>query len=207
MPCGRGSVRNALWNLDYVTRRRAMKLNEQQEQRLQHLCKVLDRQKYYNGTKADRAMQEVMERGQELEQECRIRRLLVERNLANTETNRAIMERILRGEMFKPPLCSESYDDHVWISRMPRKADGLKHKGVASDTHNYKKQEIQSSSEKLQTMTDPVQVYEFEVILETGSIQRWHMPVHSLASRLTANIRSSHYTKVATKERARTTRI
>jgi hypothetical protein len=151
-------------------------------------------------------MDEMKERGRELEQECKIRRLLVERNLANTETNRAIMEKIIRRQRFRPPVHSESSDDHVWISRLPKISDSLRHNlRATSDTHEYNKQPMQSSSQKLKTLTAPVQVY--EVTLDTGSIQRWHMPVPSLSSRLAANIRSSHYVKVIAKERDQTTKI
>ncbi|XP_062567049.1 uncharacterized protein LOC134229324 [Saccostrea cucullata] len=209
MPCGKGSARNALWKLDFETRRRAMKLNEQQEQRLSLLCKILDRQKNYNEAKANRAMEEVVERGVELEQECKIRRLLVERNLTDTETNRAVVERLARRRQqhILPPIKNnipENNDDHVWVSRMPGKTRSEEHKNrnVTFDI-NSKSKETQGFSQRLSAPPEQV----FEVSLETGATQRWHVPVQSLFSRFTANLRSSHYTKSVRSEKNITTKI
>ncbi|XP_061163144.1 uncharacterized protein LOC133172298 [Saccostrea echinata] len=203
MPCGKGSARNALWKLDFETRRRAMKLNEQQEQRLSLLCKILDRQKNYNEAKANRAMEELVERGVELEKECKIRRLLVERNLTDSETNRAAVERLARRrpKNILPSIqknISENNDDHVWISRMPGKTRSEDHKNrnVTFDI-NSKSKETQASFQRLADPSEQI----FEVSLETGATQRWHVPVQSLFSRFTANLRSSHYSKTVRWER------
>nr|XP_011452505.2 uncharacterized protein LOC105345873 isoform X2 [Crassostrea gigas] len=118
-PCGKDSARYGTWNLDKVTRRRAIKLNEQQVQRQQHMCQLLDRQKYNILSRAHRAMEELLERGTELEKEGKIRRMLIERNLVNNDANRKAMEKMLKREKNMPnALCHNSLkstEDHVWI--------------------------------------------------------------------------------------------
>lgn len=194
LPCGKDSARYGTWNLDKVTRRRAIKLNEQQVQRQQHLCQVLDRQKYNSLSKAHRAMEELLERGTELEKEGKIRRMLIERNLANNEVNRKAMEKMLQRKKNLPnPLChnsSKNTEDHVWVSEMPKNNDQKFKIDYQIDL-----KESQISPQILQEM------HVFEVASNTGATQRWHLPVHSVFSRFVANLRTSRNAKKVTDDK------
>lgn len=193
-PCGKDSARYGTWNLDKVTRRRAIKLNEQQVQRQQHLCQVLDRQKYNILSRAHRAMEELLERGTELEKEGKIRRMLIERNLVNNEVNRKAMEKMLKREKNMPnALCHNSLkstEDHVWVSEMPKNSD---QKFKINNQIDLKESQI--SLQRLQEM------HVFEVSSNTGATQRWHLPVHSMFSRFVANLRTSHNAKKVTNDK------
>lgn len=194
LPCGKDSARYGTWNLDKVTRRRAIKLNEQQVQRQQHLCQVLDRQKYNSLSKAHRAMEELLERGTELEKEGKIRRMLIELNLANNEVNRKAMEKMLQRKKNLPnPLChnsSKNTEDHVWVSEMPKNNDQKFKIDYQIDL-----KESQISPQRLQEM------HVFEVASNTGATQRWHLPVHSVFSRFVANLRTSRNAKKVTDDK------
>lgn len=194
LPCGKDSARYGTWNLDKVTRRRAIKLNEQQVQRQQHLCQVLDRQKYNSLSKAHRAMEELLERGTELEKEGKIRRMLIELNLANNEVNRKAMEKMLQRKKNLPnPLChnsSKNTEDHVWVSEMPKNNDQKFKIDYQIDL-----KESQISPQILQEM------HVFEVASNTGATQRWHLPVHSVFSRFVANLRTSRNAKKVTDDK------
>lgn len=194
LPCGKDSARYGTWNLDKVTRRRAIKLNEQQVQRQQHLCQVLDRQKYNSLSKAHRAMEELLERGTELEKEGKIRRMLIELNLANNEVNRKAMEKMLqRKKNLQNPLChnsSKNTEDHVWVSEMPKNNDQKFKIDYQIDL-----KESQISPQRLQEM------HVFEVASNTGATQRWHLPVHSVFSRFVANLRTSRNAKKVTDDK------
>lgn len=194
LPCGKDSARYGTWNLDKVTRRRAIKLNEQQVQRQQHLCQVLDRQKYNSLSKAHRAMEELLERGTELEKEGKIRRMLIELNLANNEVNRKAMEKMLQRKKNLPnPLChnsSKNTEDHVWVSEMPK--------------HNDQKFKIDNQIDLKESQISPQRLQEmhvFEVASNTGATQRWHLPVHSVFSRFVANLRTSRNAKKVTDDK------
>lgn len=194
LPCGKDSARYGTWNLDKVTRRRAIKLNEQQVQRQQHLCQVLDRQKYNSLSKAHRAMEELLERGTELEKEGKIRRMLIELNLANNEVNRKAMEKMLQRKKNLPnPLChnsSKNTEDHVWVSEMPK--------------HNDQKFKIDNQIDLKESQISPQilqEMHVFEVASNTGATQRWHLPVHSVFSRFVANLRTSRNAKKVTDDK------
>lgn len=194
LPCGKDSARYGTWNLDKVTRRRAIKLNEQQVQRQQHLCQVLDRQKYNSLSRAHRAMEELLERGTELEKEGKIRRMLIARNLANNEVNRKAMEKMLQHKKNMPnSLChniSKNMEDHVWVSEMPK--------------NNYQKSKIDNQIDLKESQISPQRLQEmhvFEVASNTGATQRWHLPVHSVFSRFVANLRTSRNAKKVTDDK------
>ncbi|XP_022336518.2 uncharacterized protein LOC111132889 [Crassostrea virginica] len=209
LPCGKDSARYSTWNLDKVTRGRAIKLNEQQVQRQQNLCRVLDRQKYYHLSKAHRAMEELIERGMELEKEGRIRQMLVERNLANTEENRESMDKLLCREknMSTSRSISKSFppenrNDCIW-NRDSRVSDNSvqRNKILKAETQKHlstTEQPVQRPPEKSQKLYEQTHIY--EVPSETGATQRWHLPVRSIFSQFVANLRSPHYAKKITKD-------
>lgn len=139
-------------------------------------------------------MEELLERGTELEKEGKIRRMLIERNLANNEVNRKAMEKMLQRKKNLPnPLChnsSKNTEDHVWVSEMPK--------------HNDQKFKIDNQIDLKESQISPQilqEMHVFEVASNTGATQRWHLPVHSVFSRFVANLRTSRNAKKVTDDK------
>lgn len=139
-------------------------------------------------------MEELLERGTELEKEGTIRRMLIERNLVNNDANRKAMEKMLKREKNMPnalcPNSLKSTEDHVWVSEMPKNND---QKFKVDNQIDLKESQI--SLQRLQEM------HVFEVSSNTGATQRWHLPVHSMFSRFVANLRTSHNAKKVTNDK------
>lgn len=72
-------------------------------------------------------MEELLERGMELEKEGKIRWMLIEWNLVNNDVNRKVMEKMLKCEKnilnFFCYSNFKSMEDYVWVSEMLKNND------------------------------------------------------------------------------------
>lgn len=72
-------------------------------------------------------MEELLERGMELEKEGKIRWMLIEWNLVNNDVNRKVMEKMLKCEKnilnFFCYNNFKSMEDYVWVSEMLKNND------------------------------------------------------------------------------------
>lgn len=72
-------------------------------------------------------MEELLERGMELEKEGKIRWMLIEWNLVNNDVNRKVMEKMLKCEKnMLNVFCFNSFksmEDYVWVSEMLKNND------------------------------------------------------------------------------------